>query len=146
MAGGDEEPKREVEAVLQHLRLTDADRDTYGGAEWVTYDWRWLEDLPAGELIAIEREIARAGDGKVALLEAARDIFDASAMGIKLRLFLARRAAGLLDTWATFNPKLGPVRTRTEVIWEDGTSDVDPPDHGSAALSTSPVDDQSPIG
>lgn len=131
--------------VLVHLSMCAADRDQFGGPEWVVYDYDDVADLPADVLVDLERQMRRAGDGDTAVANIATDWNDISAVAVKARLWFARRAAGMQDEWASFNPRYLKIRVRIEPVFADG-GDVDPPADGSAESSTTPADSPSPIG
>lgn len=131
--------------VLVHLSMCEADRDAYGGPEWVVYDYDDVADLPADVFVDLERQMRRAGDGDMAVANIASNWNDISAVAVKARLWFARRAAGLADEWDKFNPRILKVRVRVEPVFADG-GDVDPPVDGSAESSTTPADSPSPTG
>jgi hypothetical protein len=109
------------------VRLCDADRQRFGGPEWVTYDEDYYMDLPASALMALEEEMG------MSIGEAIRGAARQTAAGTKAALWLARRRAGLKEPFAEFDPRVW--RVEAEVVHDDapGGGDGDGPPVGSPA-------------
>lgn len=105
---------------MLQLRMSDADRDRYGGPEWLDYDAAVLDDTPCDELAKIE---AQTG---VVLYEAVQEPNAAAALRVWLWLALSR--AGVDVAWPDFTPRTLRLRIRS--------GDAGPP--ASAPPSTPP--------
>jgi hypothetical protein len=108
--------------VLQ-LRMCDADRERYGGPEWLDYDAAVLDDTPCDELEDIE---AQTG---VVLFRAVQEPEAAAALRLWLWLALAR--AGVDIAWPDFTPRTMKLRVRS--------GDADPPASAPPSTSASPT-------
>ncbi len=105
------------------FRLCPADREAYGGPEWVVFDPDALVDLPGSELEQMET----ATGFRIAWfwLPSLR----ISARGQRAALWVARRQAGLGDDWNDCDPKIlaadAVIITDSAEAGEGG--DADPP-------------------
>jgi hypothetical protein len=141
--------KRVAAKVLFRMRMCPADLEQYGGPDdgWFTFDPDYVDELPARDLIALERAAAAAGE-PINLLPTVYLVTDEEAMSsvsVKAKLLLARRQAGYADAWADFQPKLGQLRYRVEPVF-DTPAGADPLADGSTASSTAPAEEPSPAG
>lgn len=90
------------------IRLGDADRERFGGDEWLEFDPTVYDDMPLDELEAIERQI---GMSLWDLLH--NGGLRNSARSIKAGAWLARQQAGLPSlSFAAFDVKPMQVGTR----------------------------------
>jgi hypothetical protein len=115
------------------FRLCQADRDAYGdppGTDgWVTFDPDALAELPCSELEAIE---SASGFRIAAFWIASQRV---SARGQRAALWIARRMAGLVDDFTTFDPRI--LLAESEIVPAESTGDdADPPGQTSADGST----------
>lgn len=133
------QPDQPAKVVIR-VRMSDADRDEYGGPEWVEYDHAIVEDMRASERIEIETTIGMSIPSWIDALAA--DIY--AAQPAKALLWLARRQAGLVDDWAKFDPHVARrhLTIREHRVPLDG-GDADPP-ASSPAPSTESGSDSSP--
>ena len=140
-------PPRVVRKVMLHMALAPADREQHGGPEWVTFDPEYLEDLPANVIIGLERE-ARAAEGeRIALLPLLVDPLNLEGVAVKAKLMLARRQAGCVDAWTSFQPRIAAIRYRSEPVFDQPeAATADPLADGSATSPTTPVAEPSPSG
>ncbi|GGK32178.1 hypothetical protein GCM10010124_26220 [Pilimelia terevasa] len=108
---------------MARIRMCDADRETYGGPEWLGFNLATLtDDTDLGELEAIEA----ATDTVLAVAVAE----PAGVRAIRLWLWIGLRNAGVNVEWAKFRPKV------LRVAWEAG--DALPPDGGPPSTDPSP--------
>lgn len=119
------------------LSMHEADRQTYGGPEWLDDDEAIdaLNDLDLDELKAIERETRSVLDLTLIRLSAT-SVFNWSIDHLRGRLWLALRHAGVDVKLADFTP----VKIlRTDMDFGSRGADADPPSSGpdSSATSTS---------
>lgn len=108
------------------FRLSDADREKYGGDEWVHFDDHLLADLGYDRLVELERYISRDGTSiaQIAAVEWPR----MTVVGIRGMIWLARQLAGLTDpAWPDFKPDV----LGSTFKLDDG-DDADPPGGGSS--------------
>lgn len=108
------------------LRMCQEDRDRYGGPEWIVFDFDALANLRALELEEIEET---TGFRLVGFYVADLRV---SIRGQRTALWIARRQAGLVDDWDTFDPLILQVESRPAA--EDGEVG-DPPDPASGPSS-----------
>lgn len=106
------------------LRLCDADREEYGGPEWLLFDQDLLDDMRTEELTRLERAM------NLSFYELRNvDLPLRTARGTKAACWLARQLAGdaeLLDpTFADFH--IHPLRVEAR----EPASDLLPPSDGS---------------
>lgn len=137
--------------MLVRLRMSDADRDEYGGPEWVEYDHAQVEDMRASERIAVESTIGMSIPRLIDALAEDRP----GAHAVKGLLWLARRQAGLVDDWDMFDPHVAPrhLTIRQHVVPVEG-GDAAPPGSSSAPTEasadgsppTTPADSPPPTG
>lgn len=94
-----------------YYRMSEADRTTYGGAEWGELDIDRLMDSRAGWLERIERE---AGSFPVERMLAELNTPFPSARAVRMALWLARKQSGDAtiptddgrpETWDSFQPQ-----------------------------------------
>lgn len=144
--------ERVAKKVLLHMQMCAADLEQFGGPAdgWLTFDTDYVDDLPARDLIAIERAARDAGE-PINLLPSPDLIMGEDSMrgvSVKAKLFLARRQAGYVDKWADFQPRLGHVRYRVEPVFDEPAPEGGDPlaEAGSATSSTGPAAAPSPTG
>lgn len=104
------------------LRMSEADRATYGGAEWLDYRDDDMLDLPFDEVEKIEDTI-----GMSLMVLRAVETPRYSARALRTLLWLARRQGGHEDDWATFKPNVQRVDA-VPVLDEPREGDALPPD------------------
>ena len=81
-------------------RLSDEDREKFGGPEWVIFDRRKLFELPASELMALEASIGLTiGEFLTASMRG-------STLGTKATIFIARKWAGIKESFSEFDPRI----------------------------------------
>lgn len=88
--------------------MCDADLAKFGGPEWVEWNLDWLTDAPSGELE--ELEAGMPADWVIADVLA----YPRKARSLRAALWLARRHAGVDETWDAFNPHVFQVRRQAE--------------------------------
>lgn len=125
---------------MQNLRLTDADRERYGGPEWLDTDaaLAWLNGLPFDELDAIEKQM-RPELGVVLLRFMAYEAYSDSLSAFRGRAWLALRQAGVDIALAEFKPDIVRIGWRPE-----DPADADPPADGASSPSPNSTDAGSP--
>ena len=80
------------------LRLTDTDRERYGGEEWMPLNLDAYDDMPLAEQAALERQMLAAGGVSLFnLLRPGGEIARDTAVGRVSAAWLARQQAGLTD-------------------------------------------------
>jgi len=80
------------------IRLGDADRDKYGGDEWLEFDPSVYDDMPLAQQAALERQmIAGGGVSLYQLLRPGGQINRETAIGRTSVAWLARQQAGLVE-------------------------------------------------
>lgn len=108
------------------FRLSDADREKYGGDEWVHLDTDRLADLGYDRLDELERDIRRDDDTSIARI-LALEWPRTSMLGYRGMAWLARQASGLdKPAWRGFKPDVMNATFRVNV------GDADPPASGSS--------------
>lgn len=113
------------------LRMCDADRERYGGPEWVTYADDQVIDLTFDELVAIEDAI---GMSMVQLRGVEARLY--TARGCRAILWIARKLAGQDDDFAEFKPnvqRLDMIPVFPDPDEPAGGDDADPPDGPTSA-------------
>lgn len=114
--------------VKTRLRMCPADRDAYGGPEWVVFDPDALAELPGSKLEEIETTTGfRIAWFWIPSLRI-------SARGQRAALWVARKMAGLVDEWDQFDPRI--LLADAEPVPDQPTAagpgdDEDPPAGGS---------------
>lgn len=109
---------------MPRIRLCDADRERYGGPEWVELSAVDLMDEETGLIEQVEEQWGLAPP------EFLHGIGRDSTKALRALVWLARRKAGCLDPVATFKPK---VQGWSGVIYEPlpaeekAAADADPP-------------------
>jgi hypothetical protein len=105
--------------------MCDADRDAYGGPEWIDFDREALRDLPGSKLMELEQatgfRLAGFFDDRIDTMH-----------GMRARLYVARSMAGLVDDWAAFDPKV--LQSDMRIPLPD-PGDTGPPDGASGTGS-----------
>lgn len=103
--------------------MCDADRERYGGPEWVSFDVDALQDMPASAL----HEIEAAMDMTIAEILVLRD--RRSARSLRAQVFIARRLAGVDEKWDDFDPAVLRLRAVTDLAdtQDDPGKDEAPP-------------------
>lgn len=114
--------------VPVQYRLSDEDRAKFGGPEWVTFDRRELFKLDANELMKIESEM-NLTIGQFLAASA-----QSSALGTKGMLWVARRSAGMKESFTEFNPHIFQCDVRREPEEEEVSEEENPT---SSATNTS---------
>jgi hypothetical protein len=100
------------------FRLSEDDREKYGGPEWVEFDIARAVELPVEVLEEMEE-----ATGYTFLVELPRALERGSLKAVRAALWLARRIAGLHEpAFAQFTPQM----LRADVEWVD-PADADPP-------------------
>lgn len=100
------------------FRLSEEDRERYGGPEWVEFDMARAVELPVEVLEDIEE-----ATGYTFLVELPRALDRGSHKGVRAALWLARRIVGIHEpVFADFTPSL----LAADVEWVD-PADADPP-------------------
>lgn len=113
------------------FRLSDADRERFGGDEWIHIDTDVFADLGYDRLSPLEREIRRTDDTSIARILAV-EWPDTSMLGMRGIVWLARQFSGLKEpAWPDFKPDV------LGILQKLGPRDADPPVGGS---SESPSD------
>lgn len=109
------------------FRLSDKDRERYGGDEWVVFDDSQLADLGYDRLAELERDIKRHEDSsimRIAVVEWPR----LSMLGFRGLSWIARQLAGFeKPAWTDFKPDV--LGMNFNVLAGD---DADPPAGGSS--------------
>lgn len=119
--------------VVTWLRMGDADRERYGGPEWVPFDIGALFDAPARELEAYE-----AATG-VAMFLVLTEFATHGARATRAALWIARRRAGVTgERWDDFDPRPLQVVRRLRPPGEDDDVD-DAPDGAAGGLGNPPA-------
>lgn len=116
--------------VGMRLRMTDADRDEYGGPEWVEFRESHLVDLPFDDIDAAEQAM---GMSVAHLLQVEMPRFTVRA--IRAVLWLALRHADVDTPWPQFKP--AALRADVVPIYAD-SGDADPPAPTGEPSATSP--------
>lgn len=96
---------RPGEAVMW-LRMGDADREKLGGPEWVSLDVGALVDAPGSELSAWEAETG------IPLYLMLHELPSNGSRATRMALFIARRKAGVTESWDEFDPATLRVQKR----------------------------------
>lgn len=109
----------EEDDVVVWYRMCDADRELFGGPEWLKFDVAALYDAPAAVLEAYERELG------FSLFRLLTELESFSARSTRGALWIALKDAGVdyLD-YATFDPKPLRAKRRNEPEPE-GNPDAD---------------------
>jgi hypothetical protein len=97
--------------------MSPEDQERYGGPEWIEFDYAQVADE---ELSVLEEFETVTG---LTITEFGAEVGRGSVKGIRAMLWLARRMAGCVDEWASFQPKILKVETES-----DEADDADPPD------------------
>jgi hypothetical protein len=95
------------------LRMSEADRATYGGPEWVTFDIEALMDTPASTLSDWEWQTG------VALWLAITELVGRSARAVRVALWIGLIRAGVSRPFADFDPATLRVQHR----WRESLAD-----------------------
>lgn len=107
------------------LRLCDADREKFGGPEWVTFDGDELDDQPNSVLLDFENELNTTIEFLYRVDRPAQ-----TARWMAARVWLARKMAGV-ETPSYKDFEIRPRKVIVEVVAAD--ADADPP---SSSTST----------
>ena len=109
--------------------MGDADRERYGGPEWVEFDIDRLLDMPASEL----HELEAAMDVTIAEIVALRD--RRSAQALRAQVWIARRMAGVEESFTDFDPAPLRFKAVTDLpgTQDDPGKDEAPPTSGDSS-------------
>jgi len=114
------------------IRLSDADREEYGGPEWLDLDPTAFTARRVSVLSAWERECG------VKVIDLVTGELDVRAMEtLRVMAWYARKLAGLDTAWSTFDPHILEAQMRHPELPE--AADVDPPAQSSPESSTDEV-------
>jgi hypothetical protein len=113
-----------------YYRLCDADRDEYGGPEWLELDPDALLDFRASQLAAWEKDM---GQTIVSVVSQGRN---ESANAIRGQLWIALKLAGVNLEWAEFDPRALKAELRRE---PPGTAAGKEPPPASSPSTDSPA-------
>lgn len=115
---------------MRSFRLSDQDRETYGGPEWVTFEVDDLYKVPLETLESIEAEFRKHNDITLAVM-LALEVRDNSLLGLRAAVWIARKLAGHTESWPEFRPN--PLAMKTIL----GGGSV-PPAQSSSEPSSAP--------
>ncbi len=108
------------------LRLSDADREKYGGDEWVHLETDSIADLGYDRLTELEREIRRHDETSIARILGV-EWPDTTMLGMRGMVWLARQLAGVRKPlWPDFKPDV------LGIVQKLNRSDASPPAGGSS--------------
>lgn len=82
---------------MRRIRLSDADRERYGGPEWLDWD---EEHLSVAEAEILQEQLGVAWTGYTSWLR------ESGVAAIKWCLWVCLRRAGVVVDWAAFDPNL----------------------------------------
>lgn len=106
------------------LRLGDADREKFGGPEWIEFDARALDDIPFDVQHPWEEQMG------ISIPMLLLRFAEMRAIGIKGMIWLGRQLAGIeAPGFKAFNIQVRQVRVKK-------AADADPPGRGSEAQSS----------
>jgi len=100
---------------MPRIRMSDADRERYGGPEWVEISLVELIDEETGLIEQVENAWGMSPP------ELLRHLFRQSTQALRAVVWIARRKAGCVDPVATFKPK---VQAWSGITWEPLPAEV----------------------
>lgn len=95
---------------MPRIRLSDADRERYGGPEWVEIDMATLLDEETGLIEAIEES------WDLTIGEFTRLLARESQRALRIMFWAARRRAGCTDDPRTWRPSVMPWTPGLEIV------------------------------
>ncbi len=108
------------------FKLSDADRERYGGDEWVHVDTNRLADLGYDRLSELERDMKRYDDTSIVRI-IGPEWRNMSMLGVRGMAWLARQVSGSeKPAWPDFKPDALNMTFKL-----DAGDDADPPADGS---------------
>lgn len=114
------------------FRLSDADREKWGGDEWTTVDTDKLPDLGYDRLDELERDMKRYDKTSITKI-LAWEWPHASMLGQRGMAWLARQVCGFTEpAWPDFKPDVLGGLTFEINRADDESADADPPAGGSS--------------
>lgn len=114
------------------FKLSDADRQKYGGDEWVLFDSAKLTALGYDKLAELEQDIKadRTSISQIIALEWPR----ITVLGVRGMVWLARQLNGFdKPAWPDFKPDI------IDIDFESVAGDADPPTGGSSEPPSEPT-------
>lgn len=105
------------------FQLGEADQERYQrGDEWFRHDETVLYDSTPDQLAELEEAM---GGYRIARMLA--DVDSAGAQALRAAFFIARRRAGVVEPWASFQPLVLRASWRTPPPAQAEAGDADPP-------------------